>query len=185
MTKYSKATLVTAGSFLICYLTGIYLSFTGFAFAWVLNFVLMAWYTYLDALFGWKYDSSYFHSKDLEKNGAVYKYFGVHLYRKLLVIIGWEKISRKDAKITKSRSSIALAEAKSRNSEVGHSLIFIIVAVITLVVSSNLREALWLIILNLLLNVYPVFVQRYNRPRYNRLLQKMRNAEFHSAQIQH
>ena len=184
MIKYFKAILVTAGSFLICYLTGIYLSFTGFAFAWVLNFVLMAWHTYIDSLFDWKYKSSWFDTRNFEKGGAVYKYLGVHLYRKLLVVIGWEKISRKESKITNSRDALSLVEAKSRSSEAGHAVIFIIVGVITIFVAENLREALWLIILNLLLNVYPIIVQRYNRPRYRRLLKKMREKEFGPMQFQ-
>lgn len=175
--KWTKAIIATTFSFLICYYTGKVLSFTGFAFAWVLNFVLMAWYTYMDSLFDWKYDYSYFDEVSFEKGGSVYKYFGVHFYRKLLVWTGWEKISRKDNKITTRRKSVQLAEYKSRSSEAGHSVIFVIVGLITILVANTLREALWLIILNLLLNVFPIFVQRFNRPRYRRLLQKMQKKE--------
>lgn len=173
MIKWTKAILATTVSFLICYFTGAFLSFTGFAFAWVLNFVLMAWYTYIDSLFDWKYNSSWFDTKSFEKGGLVYKYVGVDLYRKLLVTIGWEKISRKESKITHQRDALSLVEAKSRSSEAGHAVIFIIVGVITILVADTLQEALWLITLNVLLNVYPIIVQRYNRPRYRKLLRKM------------
>jgi hypothetical protein len=173
MIKWTKAILATAVSFLGCYYWGKFSGFTGFSFAWILNFVLMAWYTFLDNLFNWKYKSSYFDSLAFEKAGAIYKFFGVHLYRKFLVWTGWEKISRKDMKISSKRNSLELAEYKSRSSEAGHSIIFLIVGFVTILVAGNLQEALWLIILNLLLNVYPIMVQRYNRPRYRRLLLKM------------
>ena len=173
MIKWTKAILATIVSFLVCYYWGRFSGFTGFSFAWILNFVLMAWYTYIDSLFNWKYESSYFKPRSFEKGGSIYKFFGVHLYRKLLVWTGWEKISRKDNKISSKRDSLKLAEFKSRSSEAGHSIIFLIVALTTILVAENLREALWLIILNLLLNIYPIMVQRYNRPRYRRILRKM------------
>lgn len=173
MIKWTKAILASAVSFLVCYYWGRFSGFTGFSFAWILNFVLMAWYTYIDSLFNWKYKSSYFDSQAFEKGGSVYKFFGVHFYRKLLVWTGWEKISRKDTKISNKRKSLELAEFKSRSSEAGHTVIFLIVGFITVVVAGNLQEVLWLIILNLLLNVYPIMVQRYNRPRYRRVLRKM------------
>jgi hypothetical protein len=44
---------------------------------------------------------------------------------------------------------------------------------VTFIVANTWREALWLIVLNVLLNLYPIIVQRYNRPRYKRLLQKI------------
>lgn len=173
MIKWTKVILATAVSFLVCYYWGKFSGFTGFSFAWILNFVLMAWYTFMDSLFNWKYESSYFDSQAFEKGGTVYKFFGVHFFRKLLVWTGWEKISRKDMKISSKRNSLELAENKSRSSEAGHTIIFLIVGFVTILVAENLQEALWLIILNLLLNVYPIMVQRYNRPRYRRILQKM------------
>ncbi|NJY62170.1 hypothetical protein HC174_05295 [Salinimicrobium sp. CDJ15-81-2] len=173
MVKWIKAILASALSFLICFYTGKFLGFTGFSFAWVLNFVLMAWYTYIDSLFNWDYEFSYFDSQRFEKEGIIYKYLGVNLYRKLLVWTGWEKLRIKENKLRNSRSSLAHAEFKSRSSEAGHTLIFLIVGFVTFIVADSLKEALWLIILNLLLNAYPIFVQRYNRPRYKRLLRKI------------
>ena len=173
MIKWVKAILATTASIFICYYWGKFSSFTGFSFAWILNFALMAWFTYVDSLFNWKYGSSYFEPQPFEKGGSIYKFFGVHFYRKLLVWTGWEKISKKGNKISNSRGSLKLAEYKSRSSEAGHTIIFFVVGALTILVSDTLREALWLSILNLLLNVYPIFVQRYNRPRYRKILQKM------------
>jgi len=133
----------------------------------------MAWYTYLDSIFKWKYNSVYFNTLQFEENGRIYRFFGVHLYRKLLVWTGWEKISRKDLKIIKKEEALKRAEQGSRSSEAGHAIIFLIVMLVTFIVANTWREALWLIVLNVLLNLYPIIVQRYNRPRYKRLLQKI------------
>lgn len=173
MVKWTKIILATIVSFLICYYWGEFSGYTGFSFAWIINFVLMAWFTYIDSQFDWKYNSSYFDAKAFEKRGAIYTLFGVHYFRKLLVLTGWEKISRKNILISHKKSALIEVEAKSRSSEAGHGIIFVIVALVTVVVSDNFRDALWLILLNLLLNVYPIFVQRYNRPRYRRLIQKL------------
>lgn len=173
MFKWIKAILASALSLLICFYTGKFLGFTSFSFAWILNFVLMACYTFIDSLFNWKYEFSYFDSQRFERGGAVYNYFGVKFYRKLLVLTGWEKLRMKENKMRNSRSSLEHAEYKSRSSEAGHTVIFLIVSLATLFVANSFPEALWLIILNLLLNVYPILVQRYNRPRYRRILRKM------------
>ena len=173
MIKWIKIILATFVSFLICYYSGKFFGFTNFTFAWVLNFTLMAWFTYIDSLFNWKFDSKYFKVQPFEKGGSIYKFFGVDYYRKLLVLVGWEKISRKENKIQNSRDSLKKAEYSSRSSEVGHSVIFLIVMVVTFLVADSFRKAFWLLFLNLLLNIYPVFVQRFNRPRYQRVLQKM------------
>ena len=180
MIKWIKIFLATLGSFLVCYYTGKFLSFTNFTFAWVLNFTLMAWYTYIDSLFTWKLDSDYFRVRAFEKGGSIYKFFGVNYFRKLLVLVGWEKISRKGKKLSKSRESLKLAEYGSRSSEAGHTVIFLIVLVVTFLVADSLQQAFWLLFLNLLLNVYPVLVQRFNRPRYQRILQKMKDMRKHA-----
>ena len=88
MIKWIKIILATFVSFLISYYTGKFFGFTDFTFAWVLNFTLMAWYTYIDSLFNWKFDSEYFKAQPFEKGGSIYKFFGVHYYRKLLVLVG-------------------------------------------------------------------------------------------------
>lgn len=65
-------------------------------------------------------------------------------------------------------------EYNTRKSEFGHLIIFIIVLFVTIfvVLRFDIKESLWLIGLNLILNIYPILVQRYNRPRLRRLLMK-------------
>lgn len=174
MIKGLKISLATILAFCVCYYWGKFAGYTGFSFAWVLNFSLMAWYTYIDSLFEWKFESGYFKPQAFEKGGTIYRFLGVHYFRRLLVLVGWESISRKNNRISKDESALKWAEHRTRSSEVGHTVIFAIVLMVTLLVCGSFRQASWLLILNLLLNVYPVLVQRYNRPRYQRVLQGMK-----------
>lgn len=157
MIKWTKALLATIVSFLICYYGGKFSGFDGFTFAWILNFLLMAWFTYIDSIFIGSI-IPYFDTRTFERDGLIYTNFGVNFYRKLLVWVGWEKLNKKNNEITSKRSSLQQAIYRSKSSETGHTIIFLIVTLVTILVAGSLREALWLVILNLLLNVYPVFV---------------------------
>lgn len=168
--KWIKSILATVIAFACCYFWGQFTGFTSFSFAYVLHFILMPWYVYLDSVFKWKYNSSYFQTRDFENKGAIYKIFGVNFYRKLLFWSGWERISRKDIRICNKKDALEFAEYRSRSSEAGHTLLFFIIGLITLLVANSFKEAFWLILLNVLINVYPVLVQRYNRPRFKRVL---------------
>lgn len=157
-------------AFIVCYGTGRFLSFTGFTFCWVLNFILMAWYTLISHKLNLKLNSPYFEEKLWEKNGKIYRYFGVDVYRKLLVWAGWEKIVRSKNKFERNLSSIKEIELKTRDSELGHLVIAIIVFITAFLTANSLWEARWFIITNLLLNIYPIMLQRYNRPRLRRFI---------------
>ncbi|WP_415837346.1 hypothetical protein [Pontibacter korlensis] len=152
-------------------------SLESFAFSWSLNFILMIWYTYLASQISQKLDSDYFELKPFEKEGRIYKYLGVHVYRKLLIWIGWERISRKKNPIKNNLLLLKVCEHNTRESEKGHTIIALIVFTVAVVGSNSLDEAKWLITTNLLLNIYPIMVQRFNRPRYSRIIKnKMKEA---------
>src|SRR5690606_11944709 len=155
---------------IISYLTGKYLGFTSFSFAWVLNFSLMAWYTFINSIYNFPLNSSYFKVRNWEEKTSLYTYLGVRIYKKLLVWTGWENITRKENPIKKDANTLQSLAYNSRSSEFGQSVIAVIVLIITIGVSRSLADAKWLLLTNLLLNIYPVMLQRYNRPRYERLI---------------
>lgn len=168
--KWSISILATLVVILLSYAMGVMFGFTSFIFSWELNFLLMIWYTLLVSQIKPKLNLNYFKVKPFEKDGKLYKYFGVYLYRKLLVWVGWEKISRKNNPVKNDRALLSICEHNTRLSELGHTLIAIIVFITTICVSSSLNQAKWLIITNILLNIYPIMVQRFNRPRYTRII---------------
>lgn len=172
LTKWVISILVTLVTILICFGIGLISSFNSFVFSWTLNLSLMFWYLVLVSQINPKLDSSYFNQKPFEKNGGIYKYFGVQIYRKLLVWVGWEKVIKKANPIKNSLIKLKICEHNTRVSELGHIIIAIIVFITGIFLSNSLVQAKWFIITNLLLNIYPVLVQRFNRPRYSRLIDR-------------
>lgn len=97
---------------------------------------------------------------------------GVNIFRKLLVWLGWEKLNKKTLPVKNSPESLASLAYATMQSEFGHLVIFIIVMLFTgfVALKFGIANSLWLLVLNVLLNAYPIFVQRYNRPKFERLL---------------
>ncbi|SKB87035.1 glycosyl-4,4'-diaponeurosporenoate acyltransferase CrtO family protein [Dyadobacter psychrophilus] len=144
----------------------------GFAFAWALNFLLMACALTFTETLKSPLTSPYFNEKEWECKGKIYESFGVNFYRKLLVWTGWEKLNKKSNPIEKNTKALTHLHYRTKHSELGHLIIFIIVLGFNIFVAIEfgIIQSLWLLILNILLNLYPVFLQRYNRPRIERAI---------------
>jgi len=149
-----------------------FIGMQGFAFAWALNFLLMACALTFTETLKSQLNSPYFKDKTWERNGKIYEYFGINLYRKLLVWIGWEKLNKKSSPVEKNRAALLHLHYRTKHSELGHIIIFLIVLGINVFVAIRfgIAQSFWLLILNVLLNLYPIFLQRYNRPRIERAI---------------
>lgn len=143
-----------------------------FVFAWVLNFALMTGVLYGTQTFKPALQSTYYNTKRWEEGGKVYKWFGIHLFRKILVWTGWEKLHKANSPVERNLDALKHLEYNTRQSEFGHLIIFFIVLIFFLFVLlyHGIIQSLWLLVLNVILNVYPIGVQRYNRPRLNRAI---------------
>lgn len=178
MSKYVSA----AGVFIIA--VGISLGVAywqgphSFVFAWILNFMLMMAVLHFTQTFKPRLDASYFRPKDWEAGGKIYQWIGVHGFRKLLVWVGWEKLNKASNPVKKSLAALKQLEHATRQSEFGHLIIFFVVLAVGLFVGVyyGFRQSLWLHLLNIVLNVYPMAVQRYNRPRLQRAIRRMNPA---------
>ena len=144
-------------------------------FAWVLNLMLMMGVLYVTQTFKLRLASTYYDSKKWEAEGKIYKWFGIHGFRKILVWVGWEKLNKASNPVKKSLDALKHLEYGTRQSEFGHLIIFFIVLVFALFVGfySGFKQSLWLFMLNVILNAYPVGVQRYNRPRLQKAINKI------------
>ena len=153
-----------------------FMSLSSLSYGITLNFLLMIWMSIVETLLIPELKSSYFDSHPIEDEGRVYKYLGVHFFRKLLVLSGWERSRKKETPIKRSLIVLEYYEYRTRTSEFGHGIIAIIIAFITVYVcmAYSFREAIWLITLNIFMNIYPILVQRYNRPRVRRVIKKLR-----------
>ncbi|WP_299987053.1 hypothetical protein [uncultured Pontibacter sp.] len=172
MSKYLSTfliSLISVGTIVVvAYLLGV----TSFSFAWVLNFMLMMSVSSLMQTFKPKLTATYYKHKNWEKHGEVYSWLGVNTFRKLLVWVGWEKLHKAANPVKKDLQALEKLEYNTRQSECGHLIIFFIVLGCSVWVAFDygLKQSLWLIALNVVLNVYPILVQRYNRPRLQRAI---------------
>jgi len=144
----------------------------GLSFAWALNFLLMLCVLAFTEALKSPLASSYYNEKGWEWGGRIYESIGINFFRKLLVWIGWEKLNKKSNPVEKNTKSLTDLHYQTRKSELGHVIILLIVLGVNFFVAFKfgVLKSLWLLGLNILLNVYPIFLQRYNRPRIARAI---------------
>ncbi|MEO8516695.1 MAG: hypothetical protein ABI426_08125 [Flavobacterium sp.] len=159
-----------------------YIGMHGFLFAWALNLMLMMCVFLFTETLKSQFISPYYNEKTWESRGKIYESLGINFFRKLLVLIGWEKLNKKDNPVEKNTKALIHLQYKTKQSELGHLIILFIVLGFNIFVAIKfgIRESLWLLTLNILLNLYPIFLQRYNRPRLNRaiILSKHREGRY-------
>lgn len=122
----------------------------------------------------------YFKPKTFEfyRDKTIYELVGIKTYKKYLPTTG--DIVRKRRKIIQIKISKAdkidelyKYERKTRNYEWRHIIGAIIFILLTIMLERKLTVFDWIFlpILNLYVNIYPIFLQRYNRIRIIKVLQ--------------
>ncbi len=149
-----------------------YIGMQGFSFALALNFLLMACVLVFTETMKSPLNSPFFKEKTWERNGKLYASLGINFYRKLLVWTGWERFNKKSKLVEKNTKALLNLHYRTKQDELAHLIIMLIVFEFNVVVAFKFGflKSLWLLILNVLLNLYPVFLQRYNRPRIERAI---------------
>ena len=143
-----------------------------FLFAWVFNLILMMVVLAINDAVQPRFKGRYFASRQWEKDGKFYEPFGVHVFRKILVWIGWEKLHKTANPVTKRADALRHLEYATRQSEFGHALILLVTSGVALAVAYRygFSGSVWLLALNMPLHIYPIMLQRFNRPRYQKIL---------------
>jgi len=177
--KYIFSILLQFGAFLLCILLAEIMAVDHWGFAISVNFLFMIVFTVIFEHFLPPVSSNkYFISKPFEREGSIYLWLGVKYYKYLLKIIGWEKIIRKDQSVKNHLDSLTNYKIWTQGSEAIHlfASIYVIAFTIWTGWKYSIGDVYWLILFNIIVNVYPVMLQRYNRPRVIRLIQhqKMR-----------
>jgi hypothetical protein len=180
--KWVKVLLVVGLASLTISLMLFRLDVTSAAFSLGVNFGLMFWFTIVESQLRPTLNSSYFNAYPFEKQGKFYQLLGIEWYRVILIKSGWEKIRQKQTPISKDLAAFQAYERASRVAEVGHLVIGSIVLLLTgyVLLAYSIRGALWLILSNLILNAYPILLQRYTRPRLRRILDRLRTVKTNS-----
>jgi hypothetical protein len=172
MRKALTLTFIIIITIALTYALTYYLDMRGFFFAWILNFLLMGCVLYFTETLKSPLTSPYYQEKTWEKKGKIYEYLGINLFRKILVWVGWERLNKKSNPIEKDTQTLLQLHYRTKQSELGHIIIFIIVLGFNILVAFKygFSKSMCLLALNILLNLYPILLQRYNRPRIERAI---------------
>lgn len=149
-----------------------YIKMDRFSFAWILNFMLMLFVAAFTTALKSQLISPYYSEKEWERRGSIYEHLGINFFKKLLVWTGWERVIRKSNPIEKNTGALVNLHHQTKKSELDHLIILLIVLGFNVFAAFKfgVLESLWLMVLNVLLNLYPIFLQRYNRPRIERIM---------------
>jgi hypothetical protein len=141
-------------------------------FMFCVHFLTMAWATAI--LDTWKpaLRAGWFEPKAFERGGRLYRGWGALAFQSLLRRIGWERLIRgRGARFGVGAESASARVIGARYSEAAH-LMGIVVSLPLLAWMAAARDPLaiaYYVAWTLLLHVYPVILQRHNRPRYARV----------------
>ncbi|MGO1192543.1 MAG: hypothetical protein ACTMHH_01605 [Nesterenkonia sp.] len=150
----------------------VFIAPTGFVFAWVTHFILMAWvlsvvrprvripdYDWLRVRF-WEL--------------RIYTGLGVRIFGKGLDVIGWNQIIAKERGFDGTRRGLGELDQHTRRSEIGHNICLLVTAALALgiLMTGSWAGALWLAALAVPLHLYPTLLQRLLRSRIQAVLSR-------------
>jgi len=173
--KFAAAGVILAGTLYLCVWATDFIAIDHWGYAIAVNFLFMiVFWSWFGALFTPDFSSGYFAIRPFEQNGVVYRWLGVKYYVSVLRLIGWERILRQEIPINTRLYSLRKYEYSTKGSEAAHLLATLCVATLTVwaALQFSLAHIHWLVLFNIVLNVYPVILQRYNRPRVARLIRR-------------
>ena len=179
MPRILRLILIVFATIALTYGLVLYVGVRGFLFAWTLNMMLMMCVFLFTETLKSGFLSTYYYEKTWEVKGKVYENLGINYFRKLLVLLGWEKFNKKSNPVNNSTEALLHLHYRTMQSELGHIIILFIVLGFSMYVAFKfgIVASLWLLTLNILMNLYPIFLQRYNRPRLNRAITLRRYRE--------
>lgn len=140
-----------------------------------------AWFTGVIAAcvaLWWLLPRAYFHVHPFERTGQIYESLGVLLFRRLVpdgdLANRWERRKNPRHRIIRGRRSAADYVARTEQSERGH-VVLLALGVASAVYAWTLGWHGWAVYLsvgNVVVNLYPILLQRYTRSRLNAALQR-------------
>jgi len=175
--QFVMATLITiVAAVIVVWTWRSYGRSVGFAFAFGVNWILMAWAIGLGRVLesphgAWnglsiRLPESYYVTRPFEKGGHVYDYLGVRWYQRSH-LWNW----RVNPSLLRSQPGARQTIVRStRDAEAGHLVIFVVIVGITswALFFGGWTTAAWLLLFNLLHNGYPVLSMRQIRARLDR-----------------
>ncbi len=143
--------------------------------ALLVNWLAMSWVAIVGQAIHFSFASGYYEIQSFEQTGQVYEHLGVHLF-KTIVRRGPLSIFSSTLRFPKEKTISALCnlDSEMRKAETGHLLIFILMLLFSgyALLEGWLDAVAWLLMFNILINGYPIMLQRYNRIKLQELIRK-------------
>lgn len=139
----------------------------------LVTFCLVAILYWLSQLMEYSLPESWFRMRRKESR-QLYRNLGVVLFRDMLVRSPFRVLNQKIHLTNRSKGAFLELETHMRMAETNHVIAFVLSLIATVFYGqyNDARFIIWLTALNLIGNVYPVFLQRYNRIRMTRILDR-------------
>ena len=128
------------------------------------------------------FNDRYYRTKPFERDGNIYEKIGIKRFQKVLLRIAMKRRHEVPFRyyfITdNSIDGLAAFEKRTRKSERAHVFIALVIFAYQLrimIFLDGVGDVLFLLfftVLNVITNLYPICLQRYNRIRMNRVMQK-------------
>lgn len=138
------------------------------------------WLVVLACIATWWLPSSWYRIRPFERSGRVYEMLGVHHFRRLVpdgdLANRWTRRRDPSHRVIRGRRSAASFLGRTVESERGH-LVLLMLGVVSALFALYIGWRGWAFYLsagNVVVNLYPILLQRYTRTRIVALLQRVR-----------
>lgn len=117
----------------------------------------------------------YYRLRPVESNGRLYRSFGVGAFKWLLLKSGLDALNF-SVRLSHARTGLPALARGIREAETDHAIALLVMVVVTLYAATRGWWAFtsWLVLTNLVANIYPIMLQRLNRARLQPVLAKLR-----------
>ncbi len=117
---------------------------------------------------------SYYQIKNPERLNTLYKWLGVNFFKYFLLMTFYRKDDNKKY-FNGTKSGVLLFDYNTRQSEFGHLFAFLSIFILSsiLLYYGHKFVFLWIQPMNIILNFYPIILQRKHRTQIERLLNRV------------
>jgi hypothetical protein len=179
-------TLLTASTialFLIRY-AGDTFGCNSFLFGFLINWVAVSWIALVGQVIPVLMPPNYYPIRPFEKDGSLYDLIGIKWFKRLVT---WRPLTvlSPTIQLDRRRASLSTLECEMKKAEAGHLIVFFMMVIFCMYALANLWfvAAIWIMLWNVVLNGYPVLLQRYNRARLIRITQHIRKSMAKGARL--
>ncbi|HQP98217.1 MAG TPA: hypothetical protein PLY86_07175 [bacterium] len=144
-------------------------------FAFLANWLAMSWVVVVGQTVHFSFPSRYYDIRDFERTGRIYERLGIRVFKKL-VRRGPLSILSPTLRVPRNKGGPALRDLdhEMRKAETGHMLIFMLMLLFIgyALLRGWFDAAAWILAFNIMMNGYPVMLQRYNRIRLQDIIER-------------